>query len=170
MSKHQQAVHAAGHAVVAILLGMDLEHVRVFETGCGWAGDMNLIGKHGDVDDRDHVAILAAGSIAEFQVDRGYQSDPKVRYGSDDWLQIDALAKRHPETPAEDFMADAEERALALLGEPNNWRAVTVLADALMEKEEVQGFDALAIVRAVFSGGANVAKRRFNCQDGLCNL
>lgn len=150
-----KAYHEAGHAVYAYLVGMTLESV-----------DGNKNAKFsGDMTTRDHVKSLFAGQVAERL---SPLSDPTLvlcvqdyydmlkplagayveEYGGDP--QDEAESARR-ETWSIQFREECLKETEALLRQPAHQKAVTALAELLVEEGIVSGERATQVIAAALS-------------------
>jgi plasmid stabilization system protein ParE len=142
MNPESTAYHEAGHAVIALLLGRSVQRLSIlpkleslgrceFQKGRGLSASDWL--------ERD-ILISLAGLAAEAKHSRDLQS---VRR-----LTIQRAGERQAERLQKRLLAKVEH----LLSQPENWRAVELIAAELLRCETISG---RAVVHLVELGKAN---------------
>lgn len=142
--------HEAGHAVVALELGVGVLSARIFETPCGlYAGDVRVHAERVDLDwypgmceqpnsvnRLDVMAVLYAGTLAQF----GRPSDNFGREpGGADREQIEQLDR--------DGALRDRPRALALDLVQRRWEQIENVAAALRKRGRLTGAEVMAAMR-----------------------
>jgi hypothetical protein len=143
------AYHEAGHAVVAVRLGVRLHEMRLSELRGSVRDGLNC----GDLNpeflsERDRkcasrkARILLAGEIAE----RALDVDAEVFASDDDRLELDSLAHRlFGDGPAGDEWKEAatvETKRIVV----QNWRQIEALAEALISAGHLSGEEAMCVI------------------------
>jgi hypothetical protein len=145
--------HEAGHAVLDLLLGFELQEVVAYVTR-PWFGAPEMVGwAEGASDDLEpdddpelwdaHMITCYGGSQAEalLYAEWGERRPFKYAYAhSDGDFELIQTAEQYTSLSPE----EAEDTALQLLEE--HWDAVTVVAEALQEHGELSGDDVADLI------------------------
>jgi hypothetical protein len=144
----RDAHHESGHCVVAIVLGVAIDSVRL----CPGENPSGRF-KFGIVrpDQRDAVVVVAkAGLLAETTFD---PRTPQTRRAQDELIARRAMRGRYDllfPAPRADYLRAAELEALKLVAA--NWETITALARELLAKRTLSGPEVEAFVRQRISG------------------
>jgi hypothetical protein len=152
-SRESSAFHEAGHAVIAVLLGVAVDAVELLPEGSNPCGKFRF----GVVrrDQADLVVIVAkAGLLAELVFNPDAPRSPRRQ---DERIAMRACRGRldtlFPASRAR-FMRGAELAALQLIGE--YWPVISALARELLHKGKLSGAEAKDFVRQRISGDNSV--------------
>jgi len=167
MSK-RQAIHEAGHAVVAVLLGGEVESVTIGPRGGGEAlikafyePSASLIKSAGELYGADReLQVGMAGALAEAvhfdespkeAVDREVDDMLMMLEVAGDLHEDDEMVGRH--------LLKAGQRVLSLFDRPGVWESVQAVASELVSFGKLTGYQLHQLVRRhVPAGGEAQAK------------
>jgi len=140
----QDAYHEAGHFVAAMVLGADLPDVITIRRVSGTRGRVSTR-MSDDLDSPEYcenqAVIMFSGWAAQLELD---PSDPEeARRGSDDDNAMAAAFLAVAEHTTEDQCRTRARQAIK-----EHWNEVGVVAQALLDREELQGQEAASIAKA----------------------
>jgi ATP-dependent Zn protease len=145
--KRRVAIHEAGHAIMNIVLDRKIESVSISDKTGLWAGRCTaeelLYVNNKEKTVRRSMKVALAGLLAEKV--SGYDMDLTDSGYSMDWNEAIAKAKSFvPEIEVNEYIAFVMHEAESTL--KNSVIALSRLADALVEKEQLSGLEVHKIV------------------------
>jgi hypothetical protein len=163
------AYHEAGHVVVAIVLGHEVEQVVVDPgnpTGAKEGEDPNhfVTWTDGVLSEditrplAENRAIFAfAGDAAEMCLIGGRPAGEFFQHGPDYGCAFSGAARIFPENRERHaFLDEMEDRARAFVRDPVRWRQIRAVAEALLERHKLTGAEAAALMAHVGEDGCSL--------------
>lgn len=131
--RHHTAVHEAGHAVLALRLGQIVDGVSIIpDEGAGTLGASTDDSDHQDRDDAEAYALVCLAGWAAVMA----AGLPDAEAGcDDDFEKVDNAIDRWRLAP----VAEWKGRALDLMRQPVNLRAVEIVAARLERDNHIDG-------------------------------
>lgn len=149
-----RAIHEAGHAVAAHLMGWPIVEVKLGETGADRSFCELVRDPDPDIDGDAHIRRwirFFSGSVAANRhllkpEHPDYSTYCRLGWGAD-IIECQGLAKmveNNTGVPAVQVIAEEEDRIQSMID--SHWSAVTAIASALLERGIIEGKDAHDII------------------------
>lgn len=148
------AVHEAGHAVMAVLLGKDVNRVTVLpkDNTLGECEHSNNITKENNSEEaiglmlQSEILILIAGTTAEAVI---LKISPIHSRGKDDYERVNALLEAPNDGLAKERSDFIHDRAYKLFRNPAVQQQIIAVADALMAYKTLSGVQVNEIIKRI---------------------
>lgn len=148
------AVHKAGHAVMAVLLGKDVNHVTVLpkDNALGECEHANNISKENNSEEtiglmlQSEILILIAGTTAEAVI---LNISPIHSRGNDDYERANTLLEAPNDGLAKERSDFIHYRAYKLFRNPTVQQQIIAVADALMAYKTLSGVQVNEIIKRI---------------------
>ncbi|MEJ6579707.1 MAG: hypothetical protein QNL33_02620 [Akkermansiaceae bacterium] len=131
--------HEAGHAVMALLMGRDIQKVSIIPSQNRLGACTIKKGRAKQVQDKleAEILILLAGMAAEGRKSGRYN----IQGASQDLRNVEKLAMARSGNPrqASKLVRKLLDKTQHLLSNKSTWTAVKVIADELIEHESISG-------------------------------
>jgi hypothetical protein len=131
--------HEAGHAVMALLMGRDIQKVSIIPSQNRLGACTIKKGRAKQVQDKleAEILILLAGMAAEGRKSGRYN----IQGASQDLRNVEKLAMARSGNPrqASKLVHKLLDKTQHLLSNKSTWTAVKVIADELIEHESISG-------------------------------
>lgn len=160
------AYHEAGHAVVAVRLGVKVRSVHIIPDGdtagaClgrpfpeWFSPDIELNAKGQDLLDREVMVLLAGAKAAKRFTGRYNHGGAASDYRAAAKLALYRCSSERTATKYLDWLGSAVDD---MLGFAFNWRAVELVAAALLDRRSLSG---RALPRIIAGGAEDLARQR----------